>query len=194
MTRLILMRHGNTFEEGQNPIQIGARTDLPLTASGQKQAQAMAQYLKRKEIVPKAIFAGQLKRQTESAYLIGKEFEINFENTRALNEVDYGLWEGLTAEQIQSKWPKEYAEWNDAAEWQVDIFQSTAEKYLEPFKTWVEELRKKYPNQTILAVTSNGILRFIRNEKVKTGHFCEIELESGCTKVISWNRNPASSP
>ena len=34
MTRLVIVRHGNTFEAGEPPRRIGARTDLPLTATG----------------------------------------------------------------------------------------------------------------------------------------------------------------
>ena len=32
--RLILARHGNTFEAGETPVWVGAREDLPLTARG----------------------------------------------------------------------------------------------------------------------------------------------------------------
>ena len=28
-TRLIIARHGNTFEKGQTPTRVGGRTDLP---------------------------------------------------------------------------------------------------------------------------------------------------------------------
>ncbi|MBX7066547.1 MAG: phosphoglycerate mutase family protein [Parachlamydiales bacterium] len=188
MTRLILMRHGNTFEEGQTPVQVGARTDLPLTAFGRSQAERMAQYLMAKGIVPKAIFAGGLKRQTESASIIGKFFGLNFENTSALTEIDYGLWEGLTAEEIDSKWPKEHAEWSREAKWQSHIFHGSAQGHQRNLKNWIEMIQKAYPNETVLGVTSNGLLRFFRNEKVKTGHFCEFQ----GTEIVLWNQNPSN--
>jgi transcriptional regulator GlxA family with amidase domain len=31
MTTLIIARHGNTFEDGETPRRVGARTDLPLS-------------------------------------------------------------------------------------------------------------------------------------------------------------------
>jgi broad specificity phosphatase PhoE len=43
-------------------------------------------------------------------------------NEPALNEIDYGLWEGLSTEQITAKWPAEYEEWNDQAVWPTHIF------------------------------------------------------------------------
>jgi len=37
----VVVRHGNTFEAGEPPRRIGARTDLPLTATGLAQAHAL---------------------------------------------------------------------------------------------------------------------------------------------------------
>ncbi|MGA3882329.1 histidine phosphatase family protein, partial [Bacillus pumilus] len=37
----VIVRHGNTFAAGEPPRRIGARTDLPLTAQGQAQAEAL---------------------------------------------------------------------------------------------------------------------------------------------------------
>jgi probable phosphoglycerate mutase len=45
--RLILIRHGNTFEAGQKAVWVGARSDLPLTMAGEAQAHAAAQYVAR---------------------------------------------------------------------------------------------------------------------------------------------------
>ena len=41
MTRLYIARHGNTFEAGEAPRRVGRRTDLPLTAAGRAQAEAL---------------------------------------------------------------------------------------------------------------------------------------------------------
>lgn len=190
MARLILMRHGNTFEEGQTPVQVGARTDLPLTALGREQAERMAKYLMAEKIVPRTIFTGGLKRQTESASLIAKHFDLTFHHTPALTEIDYGLWEGLTAEQIEEKWAKEHAEWSNEAKWQDHIFSGTFEEHWQILTTWLEMLRKTYLNETVLGVTSNGLLRFFRNEKVKTGHFCELHLHPDRWEIWRWDASP----
>ena len=41
MTQLLIVRHGNTFETGETPRRVGLRTDLPLSSSGRKQANAL---------------------------------------------------------------------------------------------------------------------------------------------------------
>lgn len=191
MIRLILMRHGNTFEEGQTPVQVGVCTDLSLTTYGLGQAKQMAKYLIAEKVSPKAVFAGKLKRQTEFAEIIARYFGLKFQDAIALTEIDYGLWEGLSSEEIKDKWPKEYVEWNDFGKWQNHIFHGTYETHLKRIEEWLEVLRKGYEGKTVVAITSNGLLRFFKNEKVKTGHFCEIHLLSDGYKICNWNQNPA---
>jgi 2,3-bisphosphoglycerate-dependent phosphoglycerate mutase len=190
MIQLILMRHGNTFEAGQIPLQVGARTDLPLTSQGRLQVERMICYLRSKNTFPQVIYAGDLKRQTESAQLIGSAFGLPFEKSSALTEIDYGLWEGLSAAEIEARWPTEYKEWTEMAKWPSQIFQGTAETHLQKLESWFDEMRKKDKGKTVVAVTSNGLLRFFRNEKVKTGHFCEIQVQEKGFQILSWNQNP----
>ena len=191
MIRLILMRHGNTFEEGQTPLQVGARTDLALTKFGLFQAEQMAQFLQKNGLVPKAVFAGPLKRQIQSAEKIADTFGLKLQQESALAEIDYGDWEGLTADQIVSKWPKEYAEWNQEAKWQSHIFSRSAEEHWNALAQWFLKLESGDEGKTIVGVTSNGLLRFFKNEKVKTGHFCELLLDRGKFQISAWNQKPA---
>ncbi len=192
MIRLILVRHGNTFEETETPLQIGARTDLPLTAYGKVQAQNMAKYLLFKDIHPKVIFAGNLKRQTEFAMILGAAFHLSFEKNSVLTEIDYGVWEGLSSEQIRKQWPKEYADWEEKAAWPSHLFKGSLQHHLEGIKIWLAFLRKHYlPNDTVIAITSNGLLRlFPGGKKVKTGHFCELSVSENDLRVVQWNMKP----
>jgi len=74
--RLILVRHGNTFENHQTPKIVGARSDLPLTAQGCEQARQLARYLISKGMSPAGIYAGGLKRQIQTAQIINELLSI----------------------------------------------------------------------------------------------------------------------
>lgn len=182
------MRHGNTFGAGEVPFQVGERTDLPLTVEGHKQAEAMVKRLTLEGICPKAVYAGALKRQRESAIIVAQSFGLPVFHEDSLTEIDYGAWEGLTVEQIGSRWPKEYTEWADG-KWQGTIFGSTLEGRLSAIGAWMESLQRR-GDATVLAVTSTGPLRLFRNEKVQTGHFCEIHLGEKGLKIERWNVDP----
>lgn len=188
MIRLILMRHGNTFEAGEVPIQVGARTDLPLTAFGRKQAEAMARYLAAEGISPRAVYAGGLKRQKDSAAILSEKLGARLMLEPALTEIDYGDWEGLTGEEIGKKWPKEHLAWIEG-KWPEGIFVGSEAEYRKGIEKWLESL-KKGSDGCVVAVTSNGVLRLFQNEKVKTGHFCELHLLDHGYKIIKWNRLP----
>ena len=208
--RLILVRHGNTFEAGQTPTQVGARTDLPLTEQGRNQALYFARYLESEKIKPQAIYAGALKRQIETAEITAKHLHCeNLLQLRepALTEIDYGPWEGLTSEEIARHWAEEYKAWTAHTQW-PDFFGGSEEGHLSAIKTWLETLRKRYAaGETVVGVTSNGVIRFfyafqdaewkkvqgagkMEDIKVKTGHFCELLLYKDALKVKSWNRDP----
>lgn len=209
--KLILARHGNTFESGETPVQVGSRSDMPLTAQGKTQAHDLAAWLSEKRIIPAAIYAGTLRRQTEAAKIVAHELHLEKKvhlNTRALNEVDYGLWEGLTAEEILAKWPHDYELWNTQAVWAEEVFGGTLQEHLEAIAKWLDLLTKEYkPGDTVVGITSNGIIRFfysfvkeqwgefvsgkqMESLKVKTGHFCELELYKDNVKVVGWNLSP----
>jgi probable phosphoglycerate mutase len=187
LIRLFLVRHGNTFEAGQIPVQVGARTDLPLTEQGRNQAERFSDYLIQSGVAPKAIYAGGLKRQTQSAKIIGNRLGLEILDAPALTEIDYGPWEGLTADEITTRWPKEHAEW---AEWKWQkFFGGTLEGHQSALDRWFAELRAK-GEDVVIGVTSNGLLRFFRNEKVKTGHFCELHLFMDGFEIEHWNIDP----
>jgi broad specificity phosphatase PhoE len=203
---LILARHGNTFEVGQPPLQVGVRTDLSLTAQGRIQAEQLAKFLTKTPLA--ALYAGTLKRQIETAQIItGSKETPTYLDESALTEIDYGLWEGLTSEEISRRWPAEYNAWTSESKWAHGIFGRTLEDHMHDIEIWLDALRKKYnPGDTVVAVTSNGIIRLfysfeekwktlqeskqMEQLKVKTGHFCELLLFPDSLKVKNWNQEP----
>ena len=208
---LLLVRHGNTFEDGQPATYVGLKTDMPLTAKGRGQAQRMGEFLKSKNIVPAAVYAGSLCRQTEAARIIAESLGAEVRlvlSEKALNEVDYGPWEGLTGEQITERWPKEFADWTEASIWPEGIIEGSMKARTALIRDWLETLRSNYqPGDTIAALTSNGNIRFfysfiqakwdelvrtrrMKELKVGTGCYCELELGPDELNVISWNQKP----
>lgn len=209
MIRLILVRHGNTFESNETPTIVGARSDLPLTAQGCEQARQFARYLLSNNICPKTIYAGGLKRQIETATIISEHVSSLVQCYEpALTEIDYGAWEGLTQEEILNHWQQEYHHWTTKAEWAHGVFGRNLEDHICDINNWLKNIRTSHgPGDTVVAVTSNGIIRFfyslqekgwefyvekreVEKLKVKTGHFCELHVNSSLIEIKSWNIKP----
>jgi len=209
--QLMLVRHGNTFEASETPVQIGAKLDLPLTNTGREQAKKLGMYCINKKKPLTAIYSGALQRQKQTAEIIaeanGATDKIKGE-TGALTEINYGEWEGLASEVIETKWPLEYKAWTHEAKWPDAIFNGNLETQLSAIQDFISHLRLTYqPGQNIVAISSNGIIRFfltliphlwqeiistqkIEAYKVKTGNFCELAIYENEIKLLRWNAKP----
>jgi broad specificity phosphatase PhoE len=94
--RLYLVRHGTTALNTHNRYR--GRRDIPLDAAGYQDALDAARRLSRGGLA--AVYTGPLRRTIATAQIIADEARIpDLRILRGLNNVDYGLWEGMTAEE-----------------------------------------------------------------------------------------------
>jgi broad specificity phosphatase PhoE len=108
---LVLVRHGET--EGQSSIRYHGRTDVALSDLGRLQMRAA-----RREIESRFganafahRFASPLIRALEGARIVlGDSAPIA--TLEEFTEVHFGLFEGLTAEEIRERHPIEFEKWN----------------------------------------------------------------------------------
>jgi broad specificity phosphatase PhoE len=94
--RLILVRHGET--EWNRLRRIQGISDQELNETGRKQAEALAQALKNKNVT--AIYASPLKRAQDTAYAIGRQHGIEIVTLFGLREMDAGEVDGLTYKEM----------------------------------------------------------------------------------------------
>jgi len=98
-TQLWLIRHGET-EWSLSGAHTG-RTDLPLTANGEKKAEDIGRYLKGREF--SAVLVSPLQRARETCRLAGYSASAVIEEN--LREWDYGEYEGRSTSDIRNDRP-----------------------------------------------------------------------------------------
>lgn len=111
MRTIVLVRHGETV--GNSSIRYFGRTDLELSELGRAQMRAARRRLRNHfgavRFAP--VIASPLRRAMEGATIIagpdGSIVEIE-----EFVEVDFGRFEGLTAEEIAARYPAEFERWN----------------------------------------------------------------------------------
>ena len=108
MTRLFLIRHGNTIDEDTKPVYKG-RTDIPLSATGVNRIQGAAAFLSAFKL--DRLYTSTLSRSIESGRIIAAAQGIDFEPVSAFDEVDFGVWEGFTFDEIRERYPEELRRW-----------------------------------------------------------------------------------
>jgi broad specificity phosphatase PhoE len=95
-----LLRHGETAFNAEGRF-LGA-TDLPLSERGRSQAVALRPHLEA--FAPDALASSPLRRARETLALALPDAR-GAEVDDRLREVDWGEWEGLTLEEIRSRYP-----------------------------------------------------------------------------------------
>jgi probable phosphoglycerate mutase len=105
---IILVRHGEV--QGINPPRFRGRTQLALTPKGVQQAELTAAHLLRTGRAG-AIWAGPLDRCQRTARIIGQTQGLVADTQPALDDIDYGEWQGHTYEEIQQTDPAGFDSW-----------------------------------------------------------------------------------
>ncbi len=104
---IYLLRHATPYAEGEAVRCLG-RSDLPLSTEGIRQAGQLADYFKDKGL--SALYSSPRKRCLRTAAAIARAATLPPPVVLAdLEELDAGLWDGLTFAEIREKYPQEYA-------------------------------------------------------------------------------------
>src|ERR1700691_5599732 len=110
-SRLILVRHGET--EGESSIRYHGRTDVALSELGRAQmlraGRAIETHQRSNNFA--RVFSSPLVRASEGARIVAGD-SAPLVTIDEFAEVDFGLFEGLTADEIRERYPDEFALWN----------------------------------------------------------------------------------
>lgn len=97
--RVILCRHGATDYNARGRFL--SRTDLPISPHGRGQCEKLADSLRAHQI--DGVFSSPALRCRQTAQIICGNIEPRI--VKALREIDFGEWEGLTSDQIEALYP-----------------------------------------------------------------------------------------
>lgn len=107
--KLLLIRHGETDWNIAKRIQGG--TDIGLNQDGLAQAAALAKTLSPRSGSICALYSSPLKRAGQTAKVIGEYLGLPCRRVDTLREINFGLWEGLTWEEVKTRFPEEFKVW-----------------------------------------------------------------------------------
>jgi len=105
----LFVRHGETDWNVLGKIQ--GRTDIPLNNNGIIQVKNLCLKINSMNPELKKIYTSVQIRAVQTAKLISEYSGLNFESINGIEEVNFGLWEGLSWTEVKSEYPKEYEEW-----------------------------------------------------------------------------------
>ena len=199
MTRIVICRHGNTFDKGDTVTRVGARTDLPLSISGINQARSLAEHFKPEKagFEFKRAFCSSLLRTYQTAdFILAQGHDVKALKTlEFLKEIDYGVDENKAEADVISRIGRNaIALWDEKAippdEWNVN-----PKDLILSWKSFL--LEQAEHEEDTLVVTSNGIARFAIDavdeiatdapRKLRTAAYGIIDIENGHSKLTAWD-------
>lgn len=107
--KLYFIRHGQTDWNEAGKIQ--GSCDIELNANGIKQAKDLCRKLLEGGYPITGIYTSKQKRALQTAEIISQAFDLIHITVDGLQEVNLGLWEGLSWSEVRDQYPSEYKEW-----------------------------------------------------------------------------------
>lgn len=108
---IFLIRHAQPDYPGGKMMCLGRKNDLPLSALGRKQAEALGRWFNHLPL--EAVYASPLLRARETALAVagGRPVHILPE----LIEMDGGEWDGLTFDELHERYPSYFGKGRQAS-------------------------------------------------------------------------------
>lgn len=154
-TEVYLVRHGET--EWNIVGRYQGCTDTKLSENGLNQASLLSERFKHKFDY---LYTSPLERAYQTAQIIGNASNIDPVISKALIEINFGVWEGLTMNEISKQYPTEYKHWRtDEETARLMSTEVSIKKVSIRAKNEIERLVKMHSGSRIFIVSHGGILK-----------------------------------
>src|SRR5215469_8686261 len=184
-TTTILLRHGDTRLSPEH--RFSGRRDVPLSASGTRQARAAACRLATSSPID-AVVSSPLLRAVATAAIAARELGLTAVIDDDLRETDFGDWDGFTLAEIQQRWPAAAAAWRydpEQAPPGGESFAATEHRV----NRACDRLLRDHGGQTVLVVSHITPIKILlcRALGVPLGTAYRLYLGSACINEIRWH-------
>jgi alpha-ribazole phosphatase/probable phosphoglycerate mutase len=171
VTKVYLIRHGET--EDADSRRYKGHIDVPLSASGIDQIKKLSELISCKGEVTSpllpifrsselmAVYCSDLGRAVKSAEIIAGPFGLKPVIVENLKERNFGVWEGMTFDEIKDRWPDAFTAW---AENPLRFSPIEGESTLEARDRVLpvfNEITDSHKGQNIAIVSHGGVIRII---------------------------------
>lgn len=157
MAKIFLVRHGQTHWNLSFKYQ--GHADIDLTEKGVRQAEALSVALKKQEV--SAIYTSDLKRAIRTGQIIAKNHHVEPQILPAFKEISFGMWEGMTYNEINKRWPGYFQRFMIDAE---SVCIPDGESFFEVQQRTMPVLKNlmdKHKNENIIIVSHGAAIRTI---------------------------------
>ena len=151
---IILIRHGQSKGNEQNIVQ--GQLDEGLSELGLAQAEELSNHLSDLN----AIYSSDTGRAIQTAKPTAKKLGLEINSDKDLREAYFGVWEGMTYDEVKEKYSSEYKAWNE------NYYDRPS--WFEAFETHQNRVRKALERVLSNHKTNEKIAVFSHGGSIKT--------------------------
>jgi 2,3-bisphosphoglycerate-dependent phosphoglycerate mutase len=153
-TQLLLIRHGETAWNAEHRIQ--GQLDIPLSPLGVLQSARLADCLANEPI--DAVYSSGQSRAWLTAAPLAARLGLEVIAEPRLRERSFGIFEGLTLDEIAERYPPEFKKWRERdPAWRPEGGES-GQQLIDRVLSAVLDIGIKHPSQTVVLISHGGVL------------------------------------
>lgn len=162
---VVLVRHGETPLTVSKAYSGSSVPGPSLTDHGREQAARAAELVHRigRDMWgdvpdPSELIASPMVRTQETAQVVARRLDLEVRTEPLFAECDFGDWEGLTAAEIEQRWPGQLRRWHDDASFRAPGGESI-EDVGERMRAGLDAVRAAGVGRTVVVVTHSVSVR-----------------------------------
>lgn len=191
--KITFIAHGATVHSEENRI---ADNEVypPLNDAGEEEIEKICEWLKKRAIKNDKIYTSSALRTTQTAQMVAKIFKKDFEILDGLHARKYGIWSGLTFEQIEEKYPHMLEQFHKDP---CSYCPENGETILDFDKRIAKVIKKivnENSNSRVIIVTHPDVIQAAISDAIKLPpqHQAKVYIRTGSASQISYFETWAS--
>jgi len=184
-TRLFLVRHGATQLTAED--KFSGSVGVELSDEGRRQVAFLAERLAHTPVA--AVYASPLERTFETAAIVGRPHKLTPIERDGLREISHGRWEGLSRQEVEARYPDEYAAWeSDPFTFAPEAGESGVAVLARALPV-VRDIVVRHAGQSVIVVSHKATLRLILSSLLgfdARGYRDRLDQSPACLNVVDF--------
>jgi probable phosphoglycerate mutase len=191
---VVLLRHGDTRLSPERRFSGVGSADPPLSAAGRDQARRAAGSALLLGPAFREVLTSPMTRCQETARIVAAALGVSVVVDRELREMDFGLWEEMTFDEVQDRYPEDLLQWTQSAWAPPTGSLETFAAVLDRMGTAAERIASRYAGTSVVAVTHVTPIKALVAHALGAppAALFRMELSSACFSRITYSGGEAS--
>lgn len=161
MLQVVLIRPGSTEYDQQGRIQ--GTLNIPLSDEGHREVISTVKEISDQPWKMETIYTTSCQAAIETAKLIAKTLEIKYKKLDKLKNLNHGLWQGMLIEDVKTKHPKVYRQWQEQPEKVCPPQGETVGSAKERTRLAISKLLRKHKEGVVGVVAPEPLASLVRH-------------------------------